>query len=134
MGARAPGPSRDAIADRQASIASTRGEPWYVESADLTDSLVAFLDLLTDVPGTAPDLPLMHARIAAECAARRLDQAVTPAADRFTGGVAFGLAPLLGGHHARATSAHAMGYRRMSAWALDLVQNRSRTEKLQVYK
>ena len=59
-----------------ASIASTsRCALSDVEPADLTDALVAFLDLLTHVPGTAPNLPFMHARIAAERAAWRLDAA-----------------------------------------------------------
>jgi hypothetical protein len=85
----------------------------HVESADLTNPFIALLDLLTHVPGAAPDLPLVNAPVAAECATGRLDEAVTPTTNRFAGGVAFRLSPLLGGDNARAMSAHAMGYRRI---------------------
>jgi hypothetical protein len=83
-----------------------------VEPADLTDPLVAFLDLLTHVPRTAPDFPFVHAGIAAERAAWRLDEAVAPPANRLTGGVAFRLSPLLRGDHTGSAGTHAMGYRR----------------------
>lgn len=84
-----------------------------VEPADLTDPLVAFLDLPTHVPRTAPDFPLVDARIAAERTAWKLDEAVAPAANRLTGGVAFRLSPLLGVDHTCSAGTHAMGYRRM---------------------
>jgi hypothetical protein len=77
-----------------------------VEATQLADALVALLDLLANVPGAASDFPLVHARVAAERAARRLYGAATPATDSLPGAIAFRLAPLVGGHNARATGAH----------------------------
>jgi hypothetical protein len=82
-----------------------------VTATELTDALVALLDLLTDVPRAAPDLPLVYARIAAERAARGLHGATTPAADRLAGTIAMRLAPLIGRHNPRATGTHAGRYR-----------------------
>jgi hypothetical protein len=89
-----------------------------VEATQLADALVALLDLLADVPGAASDFPLVHARIAAERPPRWFDEAAAPATDRLPSGVAFGLAPLLGGHDTGAPGAHEWGYRRMRRVAL----------------
>ena len=114
----APGAARGAITGRR-----LRSRPLEVRFRDLkatplTDALVALLDLLTDVPRAAPDLPLVHARVAAERAARGLHGTTTPAADRLAGVIAIRLAPLIGGHNPRATGAHALEYRRMRRVAL----------------
>ena len=79
----------------------------HVETTDLTNAFVSLLDLLTNVPGTTSNLPFVNAGIAAESASRRLDDTVTPAADRIASGVALGLSPLIGGNDTRPTSAHA---------------------------
>jgi hypothetical protein len=84
----------------------------HVESAQLTNPLVSFLDLLSNVPRAASNLPFVNARVTAESAPRRLDHTVAPATDRFTGGIAFGLAPLIRGNDTRAPGAHARSYRR----------------------
>ena len=106
---RAPGAPRGPIAGWR-----FRSRPFPVgfhdvKTAELAGALVAFLDLLADVPRAAPDLPLVHARVAAEGAARRLDGAATPAADRLAGIIAIRPAPLIGRHDARATGAHRVG-------------------------
>ena len=107
----APGAARGAITGRR-----LRSRPLAVRFHDLkatplTDALVALLDLLTDIPRAAPDLPLVHARIAAERAARGLHGTTTPAADRIAGVIAIRPAPLIGRHNPRTTGAHAVEYR-----------------------
>jgi hypothetical protein len=82
-----------------------------VEAANLAHPLVAFLDLLTHVPGAASNLPFVHAGVAAESPPGGGNRAAAPAANRFPGVVAVGLTPLFGGHHPRAMSAHDAGYR-----------------------
>ena len=77
-----------------------------VEATQLADALVTLLDLLTDRPRAAPDLPLVNARIAAERAARGLHGATTPAADRLAGVIAIRLAPLIGRYNPRAQDTH----------------------------
>ena len=103
---RAPGASSRTIRHRRLRPRPLAMRLDHVESANLTDALVAFLDLLTDVPGTASDFPLVHARVAAERAARRSNRSAAPAANRFTRIVAIGLAPLFGCDDTRAASAH----------------------------
>ena len=77
-----------------------------IEATQLADALVALLDLLADVPGAASNFPLVHARVAAEGPTRRLHRAAAPATDGLPGSIAFGLAPLLGGHDTGAPGAH----------------------------
>ena len=89
-----------------------------VEATQLADALVALLDLLADVPGTASNFTLVHAGIAADRPARRLHRAAAASTDRLPGGIAFGLAPLVGGHDTGAPGAHELGYRRMRREAL----------------
>ena len=114
----APGAPRDAIASgRLRSRPLTMGFD-HIEAAELAGALIALLDLLTHVPRAAPDLPLVHARVAAERAARRLHGTTTPAADRLAGVVAIGPPPLISGHNARATGAHDVEYRRVWRAAL----------------
>jgi len=79
-----------------------------IEAAELARALVPLLDLLPDVPRTAANLPFVNARVAAERAARRLHRSPAPAADRLSSFVALGDSPLIGGHHARTTNAHAL--------------------------
>ena len=86
-----------------------------VEAAELTGAFVAFFDLLPHVPGTAADLPFVHARIAAECAARTNDRTAAPSADGVAGFIAFGDTPLVGRDGARATSTHARSIGTMPA-------------------
>jgi len=83
----------------------------HVEPAQLTNALVSFLDLLSNVPRAASNFPFVDARITAEGATRRLDHTAAPATDRFAGGIALGLAPLIGGNDTRAPGAHARSYR-----------------------
>ena len=105
----APGAPRGAVASgRLRSRPFTMGFD-HVEAAELAGALIALLDLLPDVPRAAPDLPLVHARVAAERAARRLHGTTTPAADRLAGVVAIGPPPLISGYNARATGAHQVG-------------------------
>jgi hypothetical protein len=115
---RAPGAPRGAVAGWRLRSRPLPMGFHDVKTAELASSLVAFLDLLTDVPRAAPDLPLVHARVAAERAARRLYGAAAPAADRIAGVIAIRPAPLIGRHHARATGAHAGEYRRGQREAL----------------
>ena len=91
-----------------------------VKTADPTDSLVALLDLLTDIPGTAANLPFVDARVAAERATRWCDGSVAPAANGLSSRISIRFAPLFGGNDAGAAGAHAMGYRRIGARALGL--------------
>lgn len=106
-----PGPAGEPIGDRRLRSRPLAMRLHHVEAADLTDSLVALLDLLPHVPRAASDLPLVYARVAAERPARRVHLPATPAADRFTGVVAIRLAPLLGRHDARPAGAHGGEYR-----------------------
>src|SRR5438132_190769 len=53
-----------------------------VQAAQPADALVALLDFPPDVPGTAADLPFVHAQVAAERAAGGCDGAAAPAAAR----------------------------------------------------
>jgi hypothetical protein len=85
-----------------------------IDAAHLTDSLVTLLDLLTDVPRAAADLPLVDARVAAKRASRRTNGPAAPATDRLSGGVALWLAPLVRCDDTRAASAHARDYRNKS--------------------
>jgi len=78
-----------------------------VEAAQLAGALVAFLDLLAHVPRAAANLPLVDASIAAERPPGRFHRGLAPAADWLARVIAFRHAPQIGGHHARATSAHA---------------------------
>jgi len=105
----APGAARGAIPGRRLRSRPLAVRLHDVRATELTDALVALLDLLTDVPRAASDLPFMYARIAAERAARGLHGATTPAADRLAGVIAIRLAPSIGGHNPRATGAHAEG-------------------------
>jgi hypothetical protein len=77
-----------------------------VEATQLADALVAFLDLLADVPRAASNFPFVNAGVAAERPSRRFHQPAAPAADRLPGGVTFGLAPLVGGHDTGAPGGH----------------------------
>ena len=107
----APGAPRDAIASgRLRSRPLTMGFD-HIEAAELAGALIALLDLLTDVPRAAPDLPLVHARVAAERAARRLHGTTTPATDRLASVIASRLTPLVSRDDADATGAHAGEYR-----------------------
>ncbi len=124
----APGAARGAIAGGRLRSRPLAVGFHDVTAAELAGALVALLDLLTDVPRAASDLPLMHARVAAECAARRLHRAATPAADRLAGVVAIRLAPLVGAYDARATGAHALEYRRVGRGALEWMERRGRSE------
>jgi hypothetical protein len=67
--------------------------------------------LLTDVPGTASNLPFVHTGVAAERSPRRGDHSAAPPANRFPCIVSVGLTPLIRGHDSRPTSAHDAGYR-----------------------
>ena len=109
---RAPPTSSAAIGRRRLRSCPLPVRLKHVESADLTNALVSLLDLLTNVPGTASNLPFVNARITAEGPPRRLDDTVAPATDRFAGRVAFGLPPLIRRNDTRAASAHAGSYRR----------------------
>jgi len=82
-----------------------------VETANPTDSLVALFDLLTDIPGTAANLPFVDACVAAERATRWCDGSVAPAANGLSGRISIWFAPLFGSHDARAAGAHAWRYR-----------------------
>ena len=107
----APGAARGAIAGRRLRSCPLAVRLHDVRATELTDALVALLDLLTDVRRAAPDLPFVYARVAAERAARRLYGAAAPPADRFAGVIAIRPAPLIGRQNARTTGAHAVEYR-----------------------
>jgi hypothetical protein len=83
----------------------------HIEPADLTNPLIPLLDLLSNVPRAASNLPFVNAPVAAERAPRRFDDAVAPATDWFTRRIALGLAPLFGGNDAGSAGAHAGSYR-----------------------
>lgn len=115
---RAPRPTRHAIGDRRLRSRPLSMSLHDVERANLTNALIALFDLLTNVPGTAPDLPLVNTRVTAERAPWWRDHTVTPSADRFARRVALGLPPLIRRHNTRATSAHLRTYRREGIWPL----------------
>ena len=103
----APCASRGAIRYRRFRTRPLPMRLEHVETTDLTNAFVSFLDLLTNVPGTTSNLPFVNAGITTESASRRLDDTVTPATDRIAGSVTLGLSPLIGGNDTRPTSAHA---------------------------
>lgn len=107
----APGAPRGAIAGWRLRPRPLAVGFHDVQAAEMAGALVAFLDLLPDVPRAAPDLPLVHARVAAERATRRLHGTTTPATDRLAGVIASRLTPLVSRHDADATGAHAGEYR-----------------------
>jgi hypothetical protein len=123
----APGAARGAIAGRRLRSCPLAVRLHDVRATELTDALVALLDLLTDVPWAAPDLPLVYARVAAERAARGRHGTTTPAADRLAGVIAIRLAPFIGRHSPRATGAHAWEYRwgKLEALIESLIHNPS---------
>jgi hypothetical protein len=84
-----------------------------IQTAKLADALVTLPDLLTNVPGTAADFPLVNARVAAERASRGTDRSATPTTDWLSLVVSVRLAPLFSGHDTRAAGAHAFWYRLM---------------------
>ena len=114
----APCAARDAICYRRFRTGPLPMCLNHVEAADLTNALVPFLDLLTNVPRTTSNLPLVNARITAEGAPRGLDDTVTPPTNRFAGSVTLRLSPLICGNDTRATSAHARSYRPKRAGSL----------------
>src|SRR4029079_6838225 len=83
-----------------------------VDAAQAADAAVALLHLAPHVPRAAADLPLVHARFAAEGPPRRLHRPAAPAADGPAVLVSIGNAPLLGADRAGARGAHARVYRR----------------------
>ena len=91
----APGPPGGAIASRRFAPGPLAMRLDDVHSADLARALVAFLDLTPHVPRTAANLPFVDARLAAECAARRLYWRLAPPADRLTLFIPFGNTPLI---------------------------------------
>jgi hypothetical protein len=103
---RAPGLPRGAIAGRRFGPRPFTVRFDDIDAAQLTRALVALLDLLPHIPGTAANLPLVHTRIPAEGAARGRDRLAAPAADGRTRLVPLGLAPLIGSDGTGATSAH----------------------------
>jgi hypothetical protein len=78
-----------------------------VHAAQLTNPSIALLDLLTHVPGTAADLPFVHAGIAAEGASRAHHKAAAPAADRLASGVPVRFSPFLSRDAAASPRTHA---------------------------
>jgi len=96
-----------------------------IEPANLTDPFVALLDLLANVPGTAPNLPLVDTRVAAKSSARCLDQPAAPPTDRLAIRIPLRFAPLIGGHDTRTASAHAFGYRTVLSRPVDCGELRS---------
>jgi hypothetical protein len=98
----------------------------HVEPAQLTNALVSFLDLLSNVPRAASNLPFVDARITAEGATRRLDDRAAPATDRFARRIALGLAPLIRGNDTRAPSAHARSYRPQESGSLAVLTGSER--------
>lgn len=86
-----------------------------IEAAQAALPLVALLHFLADVRRTASNPPFVHARVAAEGAPRGLDWPAAPAANRVTGLVSNGLAPLLGRHGPASHGAHICAYRPQDA-------------------
>jgi hypothetical protein len=109
---RAPRPARNAIAARRLRSRPLSMSLHDVEPANLTNALVALFDLPTNVPGTAPDLPLVNTGVTTESAPWWRDHTVTPSADRFARSVTLGFTPLIRSNNTRATSAHLRTYRR----------------------
>jgi hypothetical protein len=103
---RSPRLSRSTVGDRRLRSRPLSVSLHDVETADLADALVTLLHLLTNVPGTAADFPLVDAGIAAERASRCADRSTTPTTDWLSIVVAVRLAPLIGGDDTRAASAH----------------------------
>jgi hypothetical protein len=106
-----PRPAGGTLAGRRFRSRPLAMSLYDVEAANLANPLVAFLDLLTHVPGAASNLPFVHAGVAAEGAPGGGNRTAAPAANRFPGVVPVGLTPLFRGHHPRAMSAHDAGYR-----------------------
>jgi hypothetical protein len=107
----APALPRGAIGPRRLRARPFAVRPGDVEAAQSADPFVALLHLLPDVPGAAPDLPLMHARVAAERPPRRLNRAAAPAAYRLPRLVPIRNAPLVRCYRPRPPCAHGAGYR-----------------------
>ena len=108
---RAPFFSSGAIGSRRPGSRPLPVRLHDVETANPTDSLVALFDLLTDIPGTAANLPFVDACVAAERATRWCDGSVAPAANGLSGRISIWFAPLFGSHDASAAGAHAWRYR-----------------------
>ena len=106
-----PRPAGRTIAGRRFRARPLTMSLYDVEAANLAHPLVAFLDLLTHIPGAASNLPFVHAGVAAESPPGGGNRTAAPAANRFPGVIPVGLTPLFGGHHPRAMSAHDAGYR-----------------------
>lgn len=113
-----PGAPAGAIAGRRLRPRPFAMRLDHVEPADLARAFVAPPDLLADVPRAAANLPLVHARVAAEGSPRRLHETAAPAAHRLAGLVALGLSPLLRRHHPGAPRAHGGSYRSEGIGAL----------------
>jgi len=103
----APGFSRRTVRDRRLRSCPLSVGLHDVETTDLADALVTLLHLLTNVPGTAADFPLVDAGVAAERASRSGDRPATPATDRLSIIIPVRLAPLVSGDDTRAAGAHA---------------------------
>ena len=78
----------------------------HIQTAQSADTFVALLDLTPHVPGAAADLPLVHARLAAERPPRRDHRAPAPSADRLPHFVPIRLTPLIRRHRPRPPDAH----------------------------
>lgn len=92
----APAASRGPIARRRTLAApSALGAP-HVEPTQSAHARIPRPDLFADIAGIAAQLPFVHARVAAEGAARWANDGAAPAANRVTGGIAIGNAPVLG--------------------------------------
>jgi len=102
----APGPPHRAISRRRFRAGPFAMRLDDIEAAQPARALVALLYLLPHIPRAAPDLPLVHARVAAERPARRLHRATAPPADRLSRLIALGLSPVIRGHHTLTTGAH----------------------------
>src|SRR5689334_9425544 len=88
---RAPRPARRPIRDRRLRPAPLSMRLHDVDAAELTNALISFLDLLTNVPRAATNLPFMNAGIAAESPPRRFHDLAAPTTDWLPRGIAFGL-------------------------------------------
>src|SRR5687768_6037652 len=67
----------------------------HVEATELARAAIPFLDLFANVPRAAADLPLVHARLAAEGPPRPAYRRAAPPADRLSVRTANRLAPFL---------------------------------------
>jgi hypothetical protein len=103
-----------------------------IEPANLTDPFVALLDLLPNVPGTAPNLPFVNTRVAAKGSARCLDQPAAPPTDRLALRIPLRFAPLIGGHDTRTAGAHAPGYRTVLSRPVDCGELRTANCELRI--